>query len=89
MKRGAAETFVPAGLVREIEAAAKEERRTPSELVGEAVERYLAERRFIRKDDAHKKIAQGLESLRAGQALDGEAVIAELLAEIDLPSSTP
>ncbi len=38
-----ADTLVPPDLLREIEAAAEEEHRAPSELVGEAVERYLSE----------------------------------------------
>jgi predicted transcriptional regulator len=79
------DTLVPSGLLPEIQAAAEEEHRAPGELVGEAVERYLSERRWFRKDEVHTKIAQGLESLRQGKALDGETVIAELLAELDAP----
>jgi hypothetical protein len=45
--------------VPEIEAAAQEEHRAPSGLVGEAVERYLSERRWFPKDEVHAKIAQG------------------------------
>jgi predicted transcriptional regulator len=82
----AADSFVPPGLLREIEAAAEEERRAPSELVGEAIERYLSERRWFRRNEAHAKIARGLASLRQGEGLDGEAVIAELLAELDAPN---
>jgi predicted transcriptional regulator len=78
-------TLVPSGLLPEIQAAAEEEHRAPGELVGEAVERYLLERRWFRKDEVHTKIAQGLESLRQGKALDGETVMAELLAELDVP----
>ncbi len=63
--------------------AAAEERRAPSDLVGEAIERYLSERRWFRKDEVHAKIAQGLESLRQGKSLDGEMVMAELIAELD------
>ena len=77
------DTLIPPGLLLEIQAAAEEERREPRELVREAVERYLSERRWFRKDDVHTKIAQGLESLRQGKGLDGEAVLAELLAELD------
>jgi hypothetical protein len=33
----------------------------------------------------HTKIAQGLESLRQGKGLDGESVMAELIAELDGP----
>ena len=80
-----ADTLVPPGLLAEIEAAAAEEHRPPRELVGEALERYLSERRWFRKDDLHAKIADGLESLRQGKGLDGEAVMAELLAELDEP----
>ena len=79
------DTLVPSGLLPEIQAAAEEEHRAPGELVGEAVERYLLERRWFRKDEVHTKIAQGLESLRQGKALDGETVMAELLAELDVP----
>lgn len=45
----------------------------------------LSERRWFRKDEVHTKIAEGLESLRQGKGLDGEAVMAELLAELDGP----
>jgi hypothetical protein len=55
------------------------------ELVGEAVERYLSERRWFRRGEVHAKIAQGLESLRQGKGLDGESVMAELMAELDAP----
>ena len=34
-------------------------------------------------DDVHAKIAEGLESLRQGKGLDGESVMAELIAELD------
>jgi predicted transcriptional regulator len=81
----ARDTLVPSGLLPEIKAAAEEEHRAPGELVGEAVERYLSERRWFRKDEVHTKIAEGLESLRQGKGLDGEAVMAELLAELDGP----
>jgi hypothetical protein len=79
------DTLVPSNLLPEIQAAADEEHRAPSELVGEAVERYLSERRWFRKDEVHTKIAQGLESLRQGKGLDGETVMAELIAELDAP----
>ena len=82
MKAGSAE-LIPSELVPAIEKAAEEERRSPQELVGEAVERYLAERLYFRADDVHRKIAQGLESLRQGKALDGEAVMAQFLAELE------
>jgi antitoxin ParD1/3/4 len=77
------DTLVPTGLLPKIRAAAAEEHRAPSDLVGEAIERYLSERRWFRKDKVHAKIAQGLESLRQGKGLDGEAVMAELIAELD------
>ena len=80
-----AEALIPPGLLAEIEAAAAEERRSARELVGEAVERYLSERRWFRRDEVHAKIAQGLESLRQGKGLDGESVMAELIAELDGP----
>jgi predicted transcriptional regulator len=77
--------LVPTDLVPAIEAAAAEEHRSPRELVGEAIERYLTERRYFRPDEVHAKIAQGLASLQQGRGLDGEAVMAELLAELDTP----
>lgn len=79
------DALIPPGLLPEIQAAAAEEHREPRELVREAVERYLSERRWFRKDEVHAKIAQGLESLRQGKGLDGEGVMAELLAELDEP----
>jgi len=79
------DTLVPPDLLVEVEAAAEEERRAAGELVGEAIERYLSERRWFRKDEVHLKIAQGLASLQHGKGLDGEAVMAELLAELDAP----
>jgi hypothetical protein len=78
------DTLIPAGLLPEIRAAAAEEHRSPGDLVGEAIERYLSERRWFRKDEVHTKIAQGLESLRQGKDLDGETVMAELIAELDV-----
>jgi predicted transcriptional regulator len=83
------DTLIPPSLLPEIEAAAQEEHRAPSELVGEAVERYLSERRWFPKDEVHAKIAKGLASLRQGKGLDGEAVMAELLAELDAPQRAP
>jgi predicted transcriptional regulator len=79
------DTLVPPALIPEIQAAAEEEHRAPRDLVGEAIERYLSERRWFRRDEIHAKIAEGLESLRQGKGLDGEAVMAELLAELDTP----
>jgi hypothetical protein len=81
------DTLVPSSLLPEIQAAAEEEHRAPGELVGEAIERYLSERRWFRKDEVHAKIAQGLESLRQGKGLDGETVMAELIAELDAPDT--
>ena len=78
---------MPPDLLPEIEAAAEEEHRAPSDLVGEALKRYLSERRWFRREDVHIKIAQGLEFLRQGRGLDGETVMAELLAELDAPES--
>jgi predicted transcriptional regulator len=80
--------LVPPGLLSEIEAQAEQEHRTPRELIADAVQRYLSERRWFRKDEVHAKIAQGLESLRQGKGLDGETVMAELLAELDAPENT-
>jgi hypothetical protein len=81
------EDLVPPSLLPEIRAAAEEERRAPGEIVGEALERYLSQRKLFRGDDVHSKIARGLESLRQGKGLDGEAVMAELLAELDAPDT--
>jgi hypothetical protein len=81
------DSLVPSGLLPEIQAAAREEHRAPGELVGEAIERYLRERRWFRKDEVHSKIAQGLDSLRQGKGLYGETVMAELIAELDAPES--
>lgn len=75
-------------LLPAIRAAAEEEQRAPRDLVTEAVERYLSERRWFRKDEVHAKIAQGLESLRQGKGLEGESVMAELLAELGEPDHT-
>ena len=80
------DTLIPADLLPEIRAAAAEDHRAPSEPVGEAIQRYLSERRWFRKDDVHAKIAQGLESLRQGKGLDGEAVMAELMTALALPN---
>jgi hypothetical protein len=74
-------------LLPAIRAAAEEERRAPRDLITEAVERYLLERRWFRKDEVHAKIAQGLESLRQGKGLDGETVMAELQAELEAPEN--
>jgi hypothetical protein len=52
----ARDTLVPAGLLPEIKAAAEEGYRAPGELVGEAIERYLSERRRFRKDEVHTKM---------------------------------
>lgn len=86
MKTGRpADPLIPPGLLGEIEAAAAAEHRPVHELVGEAIERYLSQRRWFRRDEVHAKIAQGLESLRQGKGLDGESVMAELIAELDAP----
>jgi metal-responsive CopG/Arc/MetJ family transcriptional regulator len=65
--RHPADALIPPGLLAEIEAAAAEERRPARELVGEAVERYLSERRWFRRDEVHAKIAQGAGIAAAGQ----------------------
>jgi hypothetical protein len=72
-------------LMPAIQAAAEEEQRAPRDLVTEAIERYLSERRWFSKDEVQEKIAQGLESLRQGKGLDGESAITELLAELGEP----
>ena len=81
------DTLIPPDLLHAVQTAAEEEDRTPRDLLTEAVERYLSERRWFRKDGVHAKIAQGLESLRQGKALDGEPAMAELLAELDGPKN--
>jgi predicted transcriptional regulator len=85
MKNEATDTLVPARLLPELRAAAEAEHRPPSELVGEAVERYLSERSWFRPNDMHAKIAAGLLSLQQGKGLDGEAVMAELITDLDEP----
>ena len=77
------DSLVPPSLRLEIQAVAAEEHRAPGEIVGEALERYLSQRKWFRDVDVHAKIAQGLESLGQGNGLDGEAVMTELLAELD------
>jgi predicted transcriptional regulator len=90
MKTGhSTDSLIPPGLLAEIEAAAAEEHRPVRELVGEAVERYLSQRRWFRRDDVHAKIAQGLASLQQGKGLDGESVMTELIAELDAPHRAP
>jgi metal-responsive CopG/Arc/MetJ family transcriptional regulator len=81
------DTLIPPELLPEIRAAAAEEHRPPSDLVGDAIKQYLSERRWFRKDDVHAKIAKGLESIRRSKGLDGEAVIAEMLAALDGPDT--
>jgi predicted transcriptional regulator len=73
---------VPHDLQEQVRAAA-EEQRAPDQLVGEAIERYLWERRWLREDEIHAKIARGLESLEQGRGLDGESVMAELVADLE------
>jgi len=46
----------------------------------------LEGRRARLRRNCDRKIAQGLASLDRGEALDGEAVIAELLSELDRPA---
>jgi predicted transcriptional regulator len=77
------DNLVPADLLPQIRAAAAEEHRTPSDLVGEAIRRYLSERHWFGREDVHAKIVKGLESLREGKGLDGETVMAEMLAALD------
>ena len=81
--KSSTDSLIPVDLLPAIQAAAAEENRAPGDLVTEAVERYLSERRWFRRDEVHLKIAQGLESLRQGKSLDGEAAMAELIAELD------
>jgi predicted transcriptional regulator len=74
---------LPASLQAELQAAAAQEHRPAGELLCDAVEQFLAERRRFSRHDAHSKIARGLESLSQGKGLDGESVMADLLAELD------
>ena len=83
MTHGSSDTLIPGTLIPEIEAAAREEQRAPQELVREAIERHLSERQWLRKDEAHAKIAAGIRSLQSSHGLDGEATMAALLAEIE------
>jgi len=82
--KASSDNLIPAELLPAIEAAADEENRAPRDLVVEAVERYLSERRWFRKDEVHQKVARGLDSLRQGKGLDGEVVMAELMAGFDV-----
>jgi antitoxin ParD1/3/4 len=62
-----------------------------SEVVREAL-RLLEEReelRSLRKQELQKKIAEGLDQLARGEGLPGEAVFAELDAELDALEQTP
>jgi predicted transcriptional regulator len=77
------DALIPPALLAELRVIANEEHRAPGEIVGEALERYLRERRLFRGDEVHVKIAAGLESLRSGKGLNGEAVIAELIGGLD------
>lgn len=53
--------------------------RTQSEVVSKAL--YIMEKRDLVKDEIREKIAAGIESLRQGKGIDGEAFFAELEAE--------
>ncbi len=68
------ETLVPPGLLPEIRAAAEEDHRAPSEVVREAIERYMDERAW------QKLLAYGRES--AGALGLTEADIPRLIAEV-------
>lgn len=72
----------PAGLLAQVEAVAQEEHRAPDELVREAVERYLDERRWQRvlafgqeqartsdltEEDLPRLIAESREEARRGR----------------------
>jgi hypothetical protein len=68
------DTLLPPGLLAEVQAAAEEEHREPRELVGEAVERYLREKRW------KKLFAFGEQ--RAKELGLTEADIPRLIAEV-------
>jgi hypothetical protein len=57
--RRRAVVLIPPDLLAEIEAAAAEEHQPAHKLVGEAVERYLSQRRWFRSDEVLAKIAKG------------------------------
>ena len=76
------DTLIPPELLPEIEAAADEEQRAPSELVSEALETYLKNRRWRRliemgqararalgltEDDLPRLIAEAREEARRGR----------------------
>ena len=42
---------------------------------------------LLRKDEIRKDIAEGLQSLRLGRGVDGEAVFDRIEAELDLPET--
>lgn len=62
-----------------------------SEVIREAL-RLLEEReqlRHLQKHELQKKIAEGLDQLARGEGLPGEAVFAELDAELDTLEQSP
>jgi hypothetical protein len=48
---------------------------------------FLIEESLFDPAEVRQQIAKGWESLRQGKIVDGETVIAELLAELDAPYS--
>jgi hypothetical protein len=68
------DTLLPPGLLAEVQAAALEEHRSPGELVREAIERYLREKRW------QKVFAYGEQ--RAKELGLTEADIPRMIAEV-------
>ena len=58
---------------------------TASEVVREALRLLDEQDRFLdlKRQELRESIAQGLESLRSGEGVDGEAVFDRLKAEVD------
>ena len=51
---------------------------SPSEVIQAALQLLEERDQAVEKDDLRRKIAEGVESLRRGEGLDGEAVFADL-----------
>ena len=81
------DTLMPPGLLAELKAVAAEEHRTPGELVREAVESYLVERRALRQagheaTTAHTptEAAARILELRKGNLLPPGVTIKDLIS---------
>ena len=72
---------MPPGWLAEVEAVAAEERRAPAELVREAVDRYIGERRAARPVNGHTpaEAATRIRELRKGNILPPGETIKDLI----------